>query len=171
MLFVRAPSEFARLRALADEALDRPGVHEDIAGLGGLGDLRVALGDVNAFHAECLCQQGPIFTRFGLCPADFQIRFEIEQSLFDKPRHHAGVGTAAGYRRRAGPQCALEVKHLLAHRVVGPLALRHLGVVVEARPRLDDGVDIEGVRLAGEAHDVEAVDIDGKVDDESLAGA
>src|SRR5438067_13659632 len=60
---VRAPAHLTRLRALADEAVDRPGVDE-FARLLRLGrDLRVALGDVDDLHAEAAGQLAPLGAR------------------------------------------------------------------------------------------------------------
>ena len=60
---VRAPAELGRLHALGEEALDRPGVDEDVARLRALGALGVALGDVDAFDAEPLRQPAPVLAR------------------------------------------------------------------------------------------------------------
>src|SRR3546814_6536310 len=52
LLLVAAPAELSRLAALADEAVDRPGVDElaDLLRTGG--DLGVALGDVAYIRSE-----------------------------------------------------------------------------------------------------------------------
>ena len=52
-------------------------------------------------------------------------------------------------------------------RCLGP----ELAVEVEARPRLDDGVDVERADLAAEFHDVERGGVDRKIDAETLAAA
>ena len=44
-------------------------------------------------------------------------------------------------------------------------------VEIEARPGLDDGVDVERADLAAETHDVERGGVDGKIDAEALAAA
>ena len=59
-LLVRAPAELGRLQALGDEALDRPGVDEDVPRLRLPGALRVALGDVDALDAERLGEPRPV---------------------------------------------------------------------------------------------------------------
>jgi len=66
MPFVRAPAEFARLRAFADESVDRPGVDELETALAGVGDLGVALGAMDDLDAELHCEPRPIGFRLGL---------------------------------------------------------------------------------------------------------
>ena len=96
---------------------------------------------------------------------------EVEQRLLDEPRHHAGIGAAAGDGGGAAGAAAARLEHGLAQRVVGA-RLRALRLVeVEAGPRLDDGVDVERAELAAELHDVERGRVDRQVDAEALAAA
>src|SRR5438874_11958062 len=60
MPFMRPPAELGGLRALADKAVDRPGVDEFARLFGDRRDLRVALGDMDDLEAELLGQNCPI---------------------------------------------------------------------------------------------------------------
>jgi hypothetical protein len=51
-------------------------------------------------------------------------------------------------------------KHCLAQRIVGARFVAHRFVEIEARPGLDDGVDVERAKPAAMAHDVERGSID-----------
>src|SRR6267142_6921838 len=59
MLLMRAPAKFGRLRAFADEAVDRPGIDELVRNLRHIGDLSVALGNMHDLDAEGLGELGP----------------------------------------------------------------------------------------------------------------
>ena len=61
--------------------------------------------------------------------------------------------------------------HRLAERVVGARLRAGDLVEIEARPGLDDGVDVERAELAAEPHDVERGGVDREVDAEALAAA
>src|SRR5581483_11620023 len=63
---VRPPAHLARLRALADKAVDRPRVDELADALGHVGGLRIALGDVDDFHPEALRKLAPVRARAGI---------------------------------------------------------------------------------------------------------
>src|SRR6266849_2112618 len=54
MPLMRSPTELRGLRALAEKPVDRPGVDEFARLLGDVGDLRVALGDMDDLDAEPL---------------------------------------------------------------------------------------------------------------------
>ena len=94
---------------------------------------------------------------------------EIEQRLLDEPGHHARIGAAAGNRGRAAGILAPLRQHRLAQRVVGARLVAEVLGVIEARPRLDDRVDVERADLAAVAHDVERGGVDRQVDAEALA--
>src|SRR5258706_286859 len=64
MLFVRAPAKLARLRAFADETVDRPGIDELVAAFAGNGDLRVTLRTMD--HLDAKLHREPRPVRFGL---------------------------------------------------------------------------------------------------------
>src|SRR5208283_4896380 len=59
-LFVRAPTEFGRLRAFGDKAFDRPGVDELAARFWRACALGIALGNVDALDAGALHETRPI---------------------------------------------------------------------------------------------------------------
>src|SRR5450631_317251 len=67
MLLMRAPAEFGRLGAFADEAVDRPRIDEFVGGLRHSRDLSIALGDVNDLDAEVAAQFGPGLAAAGDC--------------------------------------------------------------------------------------------------------
>ena len=168
---MRAPAEFGRLHALGQEAFDRPGVDEDVARLRALGALGVALGDVHALDAEPLGEAAPFVARLRLGRLVAEVVGEIDERLLDEPGDHAGIGAAAGDGGRSARILAPLRQHRLAQRVVGARLVAERLVVIEARPRLDDGVDVEGAELAAIAHDVERRRVDRKVDAEALAFA
>ncbi len=61
--FVRAPAQFGRRHAFLEEAFDAPGVDEFVDSLGLIGDLGIALADVNHFDVGKLRQCREIFIR------------------------------------------------------------------------------------------------------------
>ncbi len=67
MPFMRPPAELRRLRAFADEAVDRPGVDEFARLLRDRRDLGIAFGDMNNLDAETLGEAGPIAARCRGC--------------------------------------------------------------------------------------------------------
>ena len=170
-LLVRAPAEFGRLHALGQESFDRPGVDEHVARLGALGALGVALGDMHAPDAEGFSQPAPFLARLRLGDRLAEIGGEVDQRLLDEPGHHAGIGAAAGDCGRPARALASLLEHRLAQRVIGARLVAEVLRVIEARPGLDDGVDVERADLAAEAHDVERGRVDRQVDAEALARA
>ena len=168
-LLVGAEAELGRLQALRDEALDRPGVDELAARLRRLGALGVALGDVDALDADALHQRRPVLAGLRLAGRDAGVAGDVEQRLLDEPGHHAGVGAAAVHRGDAARPAAAQVEHALAERIVRALRQRELRVVVEARPRLGDGVDVVGVEVLAEVHQVDRGGVDRDVDDHAAA--
>ena len=168
---VRAPAEFGRLHPLGQEALDRPGVDEDVARLGLPRALGVALGDMHALDPEALGEAGPFVLRLRLGRLVAEIVGKMDERLLDEPGDHAGIGAAARDGGRSARIFAALLHHRLAQRVVGARLVAERLVIVEARPRLDDRVDVEGAKLAAIAHHVERGGIDRKVDAEALAFA
>src|SRR4051812_33080604 len=79
VLLVRAPAQFGGLQAFRAEAFHRPGVDEHAALLRSLGALGVALGDVDALHAEALSEPAPLLTGRGLRRVHAGVTGEIEQ--------------------------------------------------------------------------------------------
>ena len=162
--WVPKPSS-AGCRPSEHEALDRPGVDELAARLGVAGALGVALGDVDALDADALHQPAHSSRVFGSAGRDAGVAGDVEQRLLDEPGHHAGVGAAAVHSGHAARPAAAEVQHALAERVVRALRQRDLGVIVEARPRLGDGVDVVAVEVLAEVHQVDRGGIDRQIDD------
>ena len=76
------------------------------------------------------------------------------------PQHETAVS-----RRDSAPFC----QHRLAQRVIGARVVAERLVVIEARPGLDDGVDVERADLAAMTHEVERRGVDRQVDAEALA--
>src|SRR5262249_50040338 len=148
-LLMGAPPEFGRLQALRHEAFDRPGVDEDAAGLRIARALRIALGDVDALDAGALHQARPVFARLRLA-GDAEVARHVDERLLDHPRHHAGVGAAAAHRGVAARPAPAQVEHAFAQRVVRTRSDRAGAVGVEAGPRLDHGVDVEGIDVFAE---------------------
>ncbi len=64
--------------------------------------------------------------------------------------------------------CRAFVDHGRTQRVVGPGGVVGFLVVVEARPRLDDGVDVQHAELPAQPHDVERRRVDRQVHAETL---
>ncbi len=170
VLLVRAPAEFGGLHALRAEALDRPGVDEDAARLRVAGALGVALGDVDALDAEALHQPAPALAVCGFLHGDAGVARDVEQRLLDHPGHHAGIGPAAAHGGGAAGTAAAHVEHAFAQGIVRALRDRGLGVGVEAGPRLADGVDVVGVDVLAEVHQVGRRGVDRQVDDHAAAG-
>ena len=168
-LLVRAPAELGRLHAFGQEPFDRPGVDEHVARLWMHGALRVALGDMHALDAEPLREASPFVLRLRLGRFVAEIVGEIDERLLDEPGDHAGIGAAAGDGGRSAGILAALGHHRLAQRIVGARLVAERLVVVEARPRLDDGVDVERADLAAKAHDVERGRVDREIDAEALA--
>ncbi len=166
---VRAPPELGRLHAFGHKSFDRPGVDEDVARLRVFGALRVALGNMNALDAEPLGERRPLFARPGLGNRLAQVRQEIEQRLLDEPGHHAGVGAAAGNRGCPARVLAPLLEHRLPQRVVRSRLGAEVLRVIETRPGLDDGVDVERADLARVAHGVERGGVHREIDAEALA--
>src|ERR1700689_5269284 len=79
VLLVRTPAELGRLRALGNEAVDRPGVDELVLLFRDRGDLRIALGHVHHAYTERLRQLGPARARAWYGGAGAGVDGEIEQ--------------------------------------------------------------------------------------------
>src|SRR5579864_8732200 len=90
MPLVTAPAELGGLRALADEALDRPRVDELVARLRGRGDLGVALGDMDDPHAEPVGELAPLAAAARGGGLQAGVGREVEQRLLDEMRHQTG---------------------------------------------------------------------------------
>ncbi len=163
---VRAPAHLTRLRALADEALDRPGVDE-FARLLRLGrDLRVALGDVDDLHAEAAGQLAPFGARAGLAGLHLGVGGDVQQRLLHEVRHQPRVGAVREHRggsaRIPGPQR----QRLLAQRVIGAAGGGDGRVGVAARPGLEAGVQVHRAFFPAQLDERDARHLDRDVDQE-----
>ena len=106
-----------------------------------------------------------------LLEREAEVAGDVEERLLDEPGDHAGVGAAAGDRRRAAGGFAAQAEDGLAQSVVGAGGGTLAPVEVEAGPRLGHRVDVEAAEFAGERHDVPRGGVDRKVDAETLAAA
>ena len=170
-LFMGAPAQFRRLHALGQEALDRPGVDEDVARLGGLGHLRVALGDMHALDAQTMGQAGPAFAGGGLGRVVAEVAGDVDQRLLHEPGDHAGIGAAGGDRRGPAGVATAGGEHGLAQRIVRALVRAKRGVEIKAGPGLDDRVDVEHAQFTRELHQRHRGGVDRKIDAEALPRA
>ena len=108
MPLVRAPAQLGRLRAFADEAVDRPGVDELAGLLRDRRDLRVALGDMDRLDAEPLGEARPAGAVGRRLDRRVGVAGEVEQRLLDEMRDEAGIGAVRDDRGRAAlPRDAL----------------------------------------------------------------
>src|SRR5262249_40535575 len=163
-LLVRTPAELGRLHAFRQKALDRPRVDELAARLGIAGALGVALGDVDALDADALHQAAPLLAAARLDEVELELAGDVDERLLDHPGHHAGIGAAAadgGDAARAAPP---QLQQPLAQRVVRALRDRAVAVGVEARPGLHHGVDVEGIEVLGERHQLDRRSVDREID-------
>ncbi len=163
-LFVRAPAELGRLHAFRQEAFHRPGVDELAARLGVAGALGVALGDVDALDAGALHQPRPVLAGLRFDEVELELAGDVEQRLLHHPGHHAGIGAAAAHRGDAARAPTAQIQQTFTQRVVRALRDRAVAVGVEARPRLHHGVDVEGVDVLAELHQVDRGGVDRQVD-------
>ena len=166
-----APAELGRLHALGQEAFHRPGVDEHLRRLGVARPLGVAFGDVDALDPQRHREPAPLLAALRLGRRHAEVAGDVEQGLLDEPRHHAGIGAAARHRGDAAGIAAPRFKHGFPQRVIGACLRSQVGIEVEARPRLDHGVDVEGADLAGELHDRDRGGVDRKIDAETAAAA
>src|ERR1700722_3209410 len=166
---MRSPAELRRLHAFRQKTFDRPGVDEYVARLWALGALGVALGDMHALDAEALRETSPLLFGLRFRSLVAEILGEIDEPLLDEPGDHARIGAATRDSGRAARILAAFGQHRLAQRVVRARVVAERLVVIEARPRLDDGVDVERADLAAMAHEVERGSVDRQVDAEALA--
>ena len=168
---MRTPAEFGRLKSFRDEAFDRPCVDEDVQRLRPRGALRVAFGDVNAFHPCVSREPRPVVATLRLAHLEPDVARDVEQGLLDEPRHHSGIGPAAGDRSRPLAERLALVEHFGAQRIVGALRQSEARVHIEAGPRLADRIDVKRAQFMREADDRRGRNFDGEIDDEGLAGS
>ena len=167
-LLVRAPAELGRLHAFGQEPFDRPGVDEHVARLRILARCVSRSAICTPLTPSRSARAPPFVFRLRLGRLVAEIVGEIDQRLLDEPGDHAGIGAAAGDGGRSARILAALGHHRLAQRIVGARLVAERLVVVEARPGLDDGVDVERADLAAKAHDVERGRVDREVDAEAL---
>ena len=111
---MRAPAELGGLQSFRNEAVDRPGVDESVEGLRMLGALGVAFGDVDALDAQAFHELAPFGAAARLAHLQVDVACDVEECLLDQPRHHTGIGAAAGDRSVAAGIACLKHQHLLA---------------------------------------------------------
>ncbi len=159
-LLVRSPAKLGRLTAFADEAVDRPGVHELAAAFAEAGDLGVAFGDVDGFHAQRARQRRPALAgcrrRRGLAG----VAGDVEHRLLDEMRDQAGIGAMRHHRGGSAGNRPPGRERAFAQRIVGTLGWGQRRIGVAADPGLDAGVEIQraprlaqfGQRDGGDVH-------------------
>ena len=106
MPLMRAPAELGRLRALADKAVDRPGVDELARLLRRHRHLGIALGDMDGLDAEALGETRPLAAAAGNTGAEPRVAGEVgagevEKRLLDEMRDEARIGAVRHDRGRA----------------------------------------------------------------------
>ena len=94
-LFMRSPTQFGRLTAFADKAINRPGVDEFTDALGNVGHLGIAFGNMYDFDPQLLGQRRPLFARIRHRHFHAGISCNIEQRLFDQMRHQSRIGAVS----------------------------------------------------------------------------
>ena len=175
MPFMGAPAELRRLRALADKAVDRPGVDELARLLRRHRHLGIALGDVDGLDAEALGETRPLAAAAGNAGAESRVAGEVEageveERLLDEMRDETRIGAVRQDRGRALRKAAAQGERALAQRIVRPRRRRQLRVGVPARPRLDAGIEIERTLLLAELDQRHARHVDRDVE-QKIAGA
>jgi hypothetical protein len=126
---------------------------------------------VNAFDAKLHRELGPFVAALRLGKFMAGIVGDVDQRLFDEPRHHPGIGAAAGNGRGAARLGALGGEQPFTQGVVRARLGPEFVVEVKAGPRLDHGVDVERADLPTQTHDVDRVGVDRDVDAEALAAS
>lgn len=161
-LFVRAPAELCWLQPFGNEALDRPGVEEDVHRLGAPAALGVPLGDVYALDTQLAHELCPplAVVRPRLNEGMARIVGDVAERLLEEPRHHAGIRAAAGDRRRPARAPRLLLSQRAPKDIIRALLGSSALVKIEALPGLDDGIDVERAELAAEPYDVDRGGID-----------
>ena len=171
-LLMRAPAEFGRLAALADEAVDRPGVDELARLLGERSPSAYRARRYGSPSRPALCANAAHPARVR---RHRRIRHRYRAAIFSSacltkcetrpglaPCVSTAVGPLAprGQRQRAFPQ-----------RVVGPLRWRQRRVGVTAGPGLDAGVEIQRAKFLAQRDQRHRRDIDRQVQQEIAAAA
>jgi hypothetical protein len=94
----------------------------------------------------------------------------VEHGLLHQPRHHAGVGPAAGNSGRPGLELAAQLQQFFAHRIIGAVGVVDFGVVVKSRPRLIHRIKAQRIGVMGQLDDVNGAHIHGEIDNQGLPG-
>jgi hypothetical protein len=163
---VQAGGNLAGLHQFVDEAIDRPRVDELPVMLGVVADLGVTLGDLDDRDVEIARQYRPVLARCGSRAAVSQHTIEIEQGALDEVRHQPRIRAVVDDGRwRIRAEFRGESQCLFANHEIGPVAHRQHRVRVDPGPRLDGGVEVQGLLPGAEANQVEARDVDRKVQD------
>lgn len=113
-----SPAKFGRLRALADEAVDRPGVDELAALLGYVGYLGVALRHMDGLDPQRLGQFRPAAAGTRLLDLQTGVSGDVEQSLLHEMGDQPGIGAMGDHRGGAVGIAALVLQHRSAQRVI-----------------------------------------------------
>lgn len=112
---------------------------------------------MHTLHASLFHQLGPTVTvisrRFG--EVELEFRRQIDKRFLDEPRHHARIGAAACDGGRTAGVLALFGQQGFAQRIIGACGIIHLGVEIEAKPRLNNSVDIKCAVLAAIMHQID----------------
>ena len=166
-----APAEFGGLHALGHETLHRPGVDEHLHRLRLLRALSIAFGDMDALDAKLVGELAPALPALRLVVGRVGVAGDVEQRLFDKPGHHAGIGPTGGDGGGAARALVLGREQRLTKRVIRALFGTDIAVEVKAEPGFDDSVDVERADFAAHAHDVDRGGVHRQVDAKALAAA
>ncbi len=169
MPLMRAPTKLRRLRALADKAVDRPGVDELAGFLRNHRDLGVALGDMDRLDAEPAGERGPFAARRRDAPVEPGVGAKVNERLLDEMRYEAGIGAVRHDRGRPRPMAPADGEDALAQRVIRARRRRQLGIGITTRPRLDAGIQIEGFALLAQLDQRGARHIDRHVQEKIAA--
>src|SRR5882757_10063065 len=131
-----APTHLGRLRALAHEAVDRPGVDELANLLRNVGRLRVALGDVYDLDAEPVREVAPVAAGSWVTCIDLRVGGDVEKRLLDEMGHQPRIRTMGEHGRRRTGVAGAQSERFLAQRIVSPAGGRHGWIGVTTRPGL-----------------------------------
>ena len=168
---MRAPAELGRLAALADEAVDRPGVDE-LARL--LRRRRPTWVSRSAMwidlDAEVAAPAPPSPPRVAGAAVSTPVSRAMSSSAcLTKCETRPGIGAMRQHRGRAAAEPA-QRQRALAQRVVGALRRRQRRIGIAAGPGLDAGVEIERAALLAQRDQRHRRHVDRQVQQE-IAGA
>ena len=173
---VGAPAELGRRRGLLVQPLDRPGVDELVLPLRDVGDLQVALADVDRPDAQQHRQpwgvvgvagggDGGVPVVPGHVGVGEPVGGQVVQPGLDEVRHEARVRTVVEHRGRPGPAPA---GRLGAQPRVAGVERAGSGVLGQrvGVPQLHAGVDVGDAALVAPRQQVDRVEVVGQVDEQ-----